>query len=840
MATTGHESEVINVGGLIASLQKLKTDIIDVKYAKPSTGIPAKDLASGVIPSSLPANGGNAATVNSHSVAADVPSDAVFTDTTYTFTGGTNKITVTPSGGTPQDVTITPSISNNVTASGNFAANAIIVGNAANKVAKNSGVTISTTAPSGDSTDTTVPTSKAVWSAVANGIAANDAMVYKGTVAGGSTGNYGALTPAASKGETYKVTTAGKIDGIAVEIGDMLICNTDSTAAATSSNYSTIAAKWDFIQTNIDGAVTGPASSTDGNLASYNGATGKVVKDSGLTTTNVSDAVSKKHEHSNITLSTTAQAYDGTHTIALPSSNPYTNTHKITVGSGYKSDGTTAITATSASAAATPSVTLGDSGVTAGSYGDSAAQTPSHGGKFKVPYVTVNAKGIVTGISSHDVTLPASGNTDRYVNSASFADDTTANANNPVKMTLTRAGSDTATVTGNLPKVSSSSAGVVPKGASVSSQSQSTKFLREDGSWAAPSYTAAQVQSDWNASSGMGKILNKPTLGTAAEKDVPTSGNASTSQVVMGNDTRLSDARTPSSHTHGNIANGGTLTDTAAAAAGNDYVVIRDASDNKIQTSTIKGTDVADSVSKKHEHSTLTLSTTAQAYDGTHTLALPSSDPYSSARTPSSHTHGNIQNDGKLQTTDVAIASGDKLVVTDASNSNKVARTSVSFDGSTTTKALTQKGTFETFAASNTTYKLNINGTNQGGGSTSLGTVYAPTSAGTQGQMLIANASGIPAWGSKPAYTLSEVGASMSVVAISADTSSVCGITGAGNSGKSETIIYTNSSGADLTVTVPTTYVTPDGAAIELTCPNGGYCEVNYLNIGGTIYARGL
>ena len=83
-----------------------------------------------------------------------------------------------------------------------------------------------------------------------------------------------------------------------------------------------------------------------------------------------------------------------------------------------------------------------------------------------------------------------------------------------------------------------------------------------------------------------------------------------------------------SSHSHGNIANGGTLTDTAAAAAGNDYVVIRDADNNKVQTSTIKGTDVADAVSKKHSHSTLTLSTTAQTYDGSHTLALPSTIEY--------------------------------------------------------------------------------------------------------------------------------------------------------------------------------------------------------------------
>ena len=72
--------------------------------------------------------------------------------------------------------------------------------------------------------------------------------------------------------------------------------------------------------------------------------------------------------------------------------------------------------------------------------------------------------------------------------------------------------------------------------------------------------------------------------------------------------------------------------------------------------------------------------------------------------TPTSHTHGNIQNGGTLQTNDVTIANGDKLVVTDSSDSNKIARTSVSFDGSTTTKALTQKGTFETFLTSHQTY----------------------------------------------------------------------------------------------------------------------------------------
>ena len=42
------------------------------------------------------------------------------------------------------------------------------------------------------------------------------------------------------------------------------------------------------------------------------------------------------------------------------------------------------------------------------------------------------------------------------------------------------------------------------------------------------------------------QITDFPTLGTAASKDVPSSGNATTTQVVMGNDSRLSDARSAS------------------------------------------------------------------------------------------------------------------------------------------------------------------------------------------------------------------------------------------------------------------------------------------------------
>lgn len=66
----------------------------------------------------------------------------------------------------------------------------------------------------------------------------------------------------------------------------------------------------------------------------------------------------------------------------------------------------------------------------------------------------------------------------------------------------------------------------------------------------------------------------------------------------------------------------------------------------------------------------------------------------------SSHTHGNITNTGTLQTTDVPIENGDKLVITDASNSNKIARTSLAFDTLNSTAegyALSKDGTWREY-----------------------------------------------------------------------------------------------------------------------------------------------
>lgn len=53
------------------------------------------------------------------------------------------------------------------------------------------------------------------------------------------------------------------------------------------------------------------------------------------------------------------------------------------------------------------------------------------------------------------------------------------------------------------------------------------------------------VNADWNSVAGDSQILNKPTLGTASSKDVPSVGDAGLTEVVLGSDTRLTDTRVP-------------------------------------------------------------------------------------------------------------------------------------------------------------------------------------------------------------------------------------------------------------------------------------------------------
>ena len=54
-------------------------------------------------------------------------------------------------------------------------------------------------------------------------------------------------------------------------------------------------------------------------------------------------------------------------------------------------------------------------------------------------------------------------------------------------------------------------------------------------------------------------------------------------------------------------------------------------------------------------------------------------------------------------------------------------------------------------------------------------------------------------------------------------------------------VIYVNDTDEEHTVGVDNEkFRTPDGELLIITVPVGGYCEINFINIGGTIFVRGL
>ena len=90
--------------------------------------------------------------------------------------------------------------------------------------------------------------------------------------------------------------------------------------------------------------------------------------------------------------------------VTMPA-NPNTNTaHAHAAGDGISLSG-------SGGTSGTTTISLKESGVTAGSYGSSSNQTPGYGSTFNIPYITVDTYGRITSISNKTVKIPASDNT---------------------------------------------------------------------------------------------------------------------------------------------------------------------------------------------------------------------------------------------------------------------------------------------------------------------------------------------------------------------------------------------------------------------------------------------
>ena len=143
-------------------------------------------------------------------------------------------------------------------------------------------------------------------------------------------------------------------------------------------------------------------------------------------------------------------------------------------------------------------------------------------------------------------------------------------------------------------------------------------------------------------------ITNMPTFGTAASLNVAASGDASTTEVVKGDDSRLTDSRTPTSHTH--TTSDITNLPSFGTAASLDVATSGDASSTQV----VKGddsrlTDSRTPTSHTHTKSQITDFPTlgsaasldvSSSGDASSSQVVKGDDSrLTNSRTPTSHTH---------------------------------------------------------------------------------------------------------------------------------------------------------------------------------------------------------
>ena len=233
--------------------------------------------------------------------------------TAYASTGAGTSGYLLQSGGSNAPSWINATNSNTAStivkrdASGNFSAGTItasLTGHASLDLPLSGGTMTGTLILSGDPNNDNDAATKHYVDGI---VAARDAMVFKGTLAGAASTTY---TPAANRGDTYKVSNAGLINGEPVEVGDILICITDSTVAATSSNVSTVKANWVIVQNNIDGAVFKSTNAfVDGRVLIAEGANGKIKTSDYTIAKSVPSNAVFTDTHQNIILQTTKKGY---------------------------------------------------------------------------------------------------------------------------------------------------------------------------------------------------------------------------------------------------------------------------------------------------------------------------------------------------------------------------------------------------------------------------------------------------------------------------------------------------------------------------------------------------
>ena len=201
---------------------------------------------------------------------------------------------------------------------------------------------------------------------ISNGIAASDALIFKGSI--GNNGTITALPTTYKTGWTYRVVTAGTYAGQVCEIGDLIIALVDRSGSNNADS------DWCVAQTNINGAITGVKSGDAYITVSQSGSVVTIThKD--VTRSNTTSAAAPVHGG-------TFTAVDGV-TSDAKGHVTGVNTKTVTLPAQYSHPSYTART-----------------GV------PTANQTPAFGGTFTVTQPVSDATGHITAMNSRTITIP--------------------------------------------------------------------------------------------------------------------------------------------------------------------------------------------------------------------------------------------------------------------------------------------------------------------------------------------------------------------------------------------------------------------------------------------------
>lgn len=506
----------------------------------------------------------NANTINGVAVG----SSPKFTDnnTTYTFASGTNGFTVTPSGGTAQTVTVTPSISNNVTGSGT--SGYLVKWNGTNTVTNGPALGSGTTKFLREDGTWVVPSGTGVTSVAASG---NNGITISGSpITTNGTITIGLNLSTAINGLTEGSSNATRDDYIVAQYAGGGTSTTtyhrrklsNIFAALNSSDITNALGYTPYNSSNPNGYTSNTGTVTSVKVQGSNGLTG-----SGTVTTSGTITLSHDDTSSQTSSSNSGRTYiqsvtldDYGHVTGLSTATEtVTNTHNT----AYLYAGASNGTANAATTNGNTYLILVDGGTV------STRRKISGSGTVSVASDS-NGNITVTG-SAHPTTLPNPKTlTIRAYNStsttASYSDSTyyggessnttisvastnavtNISSNNSGQLILTRAdGSQSDPITVKITATTSDTAASADK----------LNISADAGSTSVPVY--------FPANTGL------PTAVTSiAYSLLPTGTTAST--VAIGN------------HSHGNITNGGDITASAPTIANGDQLVINDHSASKI------------------------------------------------------------------------------------------------------------------------------------------------------------------------------------------------------------------------------------------------------------------